>query len=235
MYIAISNLRLDGSLKSDCIGPQDRNAVLAFWPVWTSREGGAHDMTQRDGDRSRFVTLASEIVSAYVSNNHVQSADLPKLLSDIHGAIQDVHTGGAAVAAPSKATTQEIRRSVTPRLPDLVRGREALQDPAPPPHPARPDPGGLSRQVGPRCRLPDDRPELFRAALAARPLARPRPAAPDIRRAADRPARAGRAGPRTADQEAQCAPQGRRLNGPDGRACPARPATVSRACRNRLR
>lgn len=71
-------------------------------------------MTQRDGDRSRFVTLASEIVSAYVSNNHVQSADLPKLLSDIHGAIQDVHTGGAAVAAPSKATTQEIRRSVTP-------------------------------------------------------------------------------------------------------------------------
>lgn len=71
-------------------------------------------MTQRDGDRSRFVTLASEIVSAYVSNNHVQSADLPKLLSDIHGAIQGVHTGGGAVAAPTKATTQEIRRSVTP-------------------------------------------------------------------------------------------------------------------------
>ncbi|QEE38911.1 MULTISPECIES: MucR family transcriptional regulator [unclassified Methylobacterium] len=71
-------------------------------------------MTQRDGDRSRFVTLASEIVSAYVSNNHVQSADLPKLLSDIHGAIQGVHIGGGAVAAPTKATTQEIRRSVTP-------------------------------------------------------------------------------------------------------------------------
>ncbi|MCJ2059221.1 MucR family transcriptional regulator [Methylobacterium sp. J-048] len=71
-------------------------------------------MTRPDGDKSRFVALASEIVSAYVSNNHVQSADLPKLLNDIHGAIQGVCAGGTAVAAPNKPTAQEIRRSVTP-------------------------------------------------------------------------------------------------------------------------
>jgi len=71
-------------------------------------------MTPPDGDKSRFVVLASEIVSAYVSNNHVQSSDLPKLLNDIHGAIQSVCAGGPAAAAPSKATAQEIRRSVTP-------------------------------------------------------------------------------------------------------------------------
>jgi predicted transcriptional regulator len=71
-------------------------------------------MTPPDGDKSRFVVLASEIVSAYVSNNHVQSSDLPKLLNDIHGAIQSVCAGSPAAAAPSKATAQEIRRSVTP-------------------------------------------------------------------------------------------------------------------------
>ncbi|MCJ2143997.1 MucR family transcriptional regulator [Methylobacterium sp. E-066] len=71
-------------------------------------------MTRPDGDKSRFVTLASEIVSAYVSNNHVQSADLPKLLNDIHGAIQGVCAGGTTAAAPDKPTAQAIRRSVTP-------------------------------------------------------------------------------------------------------------------------
>ncbi|EIZ85916.1 MucR family transcriptional regulator [Methylobacterium sp. GXF4] len=71
-------------------------------------------MNRVEDDKSRFVTLASEIVSAYVSNNHVQSADLPKLLNDIHGAIRGVCVGGPAVAAPNKPSAQEIRRSVTP-------------------------------------------------------------------------------------------------------------------------
>ncbi|MDP4005572.1 MucR family transcriptional regulator [Methylobacterium sp. NEAU K] len=71
-------------------------------------------MTQLDDDRTRFITLASEIVSAYVSNNHVQSADLPRLLNDVHDAIRGVCAGGQSAAAPVKATAQEIRRSVTP-------------------------------------------------------------------------------------------------------------------------
>lgn len=62
---------------------------------------------------TRFVTLTSEIVSAYVSNNHVQSADLPKLLNDIHGAIRGACAAGQG-APPARATPQEIRRSVTP-------------------------------------------------------------------------------------------------------------------------
>ena len=71
-------------------------------------------MTQVNDDKSRFVTLASEIVSAYVSNNHVQSTDLPKLLNDIHGAIRGICVGGGSGTAPSRASAQEIRRSVTP-------------------------------------------------------------------------------------------------------------------------
>lgn len=70
-------------------------------------------MEQLTGEKTHLIALAAEIVSAYVSNNHVQSADLPKLLSEVHGAI----CGAAAVGQPAPATSrvspQEIKRSVT--------------------------------------------------------------------------------------------------------------------------
>ncbi|SFG69612.1 MucR family transcriptional regulator [Methylobacterium gossipiicola] len=72
-------------------------------------------MTDTESDSARLITLAADIVSAYVSNNHVQSAELPKLLSDVHEAIRGVTATGApaAEAGPPKATPQEIRRSIT--------------------------------------------------------------------------------------------------------------------------
>jgi predicted transcriptional regulator len=70
-------------------------------------------MIQLNDSDTRIVALASEIVSAYVSNNHVQSADLPKLLNDIHGAIREVCAVGRNTPS-TKASAQEIRRSVTP-------------------------------------------------------------------------------------------------------------------------
>jgi predicted transcriptional regulator len=70
-------------------------------------------MVQSNGGSVRFVTLASEIVSAYVSHNHVQSADLPGLLNDVHAAIRGICAAGS-VAPVAKASPQEIRRSVTP-------------------------------------------------------------------------------------------------------------------------
>ena len=69
-------------------------------------------MAQSNGGGSRSVTLASEIVSAYVSHNHVQSADLPDLLSAVHAALSGIGRGSAPAVA--RATPQEIRRSVTP-------------------------------------------------------------------------------------------------------------------------
>ena len=70
-------------------------------------------MVQSNGGDRRSVTLASEIVSAYVSHNHVQSADLPDLLNAVHAALSGI-AGSGAPPAVSKATAQEIRRSVTP-------------------------------------------------------------------------------------------------------------------------
>ena len=70
-------------------------------------------MVQSNGGRRRSVTLASEIVSAYVSHNHVQSADLPDLLNAVHAALSGIDGRGSAPAV-AKATPQEIRRSVSP-------------------------------------------------------------------------------------------------------------------------
>ncbi|WP_430910317.1 MucR family transcriptional regulator [Methylobacterium sp. sgz302541] len=72
-------------------------------------------MNDSAGDHGRLVTLAADIVSAYVSNNHVQSAELPKLLSDVHEAIRTV-SGTVAPpveTGPAKATAQEIRKSIS--------------------------------------------------------------------------------------------------------------------------
>jgi predicted transcriptional regulator len=65
-------------------------------------------------ERTRLITLAAELVSAYVSNNHVQSADLPKLLDDVYGAICGASAAARPAAAPAKASPQEIKRSVNP-------------------------------------------------------------------------------------------------------------------------
>ncbi|GJD59398.1 Transcriptional regulatory protein ros [Methylobacterium dankookense] len=59
--------------------------------------------------------LAADIVAAYVSNNHVQGAELPKLLLDVHDVIAGMLDGGQAAAetGPAKPTPQEVKRSVT--------------------------------------------------------------------------------------------------------------------------
>ncbi len=76
---------------------------------------GKMDMTEPQIDRSRFVKLAADIVAAYVSNNHVQGAELPKLLVDVHEVIVGLldSAAGAADTGPAKPTPQEIKRSIT--------------------------------------------------------------------------------------------------------------------------
>ncbi|MCJ2137373.1 MucR family transcriptional regulator [Methylobacterium sp. J-026] len=69
-------------------------------------------MVHPNDSNIRFVTLASEIVSAYVIHNHIQSADLPKLLTDVHETLRGLCSGGVS-ALVARATAQEIRRSVS--------------------------------------------------------------------------------------------------------------------------
>ncbi|WP_342150106.1 MucR family transcriptional regulator [Methylorubrum sp. SB2] len=72
------------------------------------------DTTEQDAETARLITLAADVVSAYVSNNHVQSADLPRLIGDVHEAIRSVTVSAKpADSGPPKATPQEIRKSIS--------------------------------------------------------------------------------------------------------------------------
>jgi predicted transcriptional regulator len=63
-----------------------------------------------------IVTIAAEIVAAYVSNNSVAAADLPTIIRDVHASLQRLSTGGAEPAPAQVALIPavSIRKSVTP-------------------------------------------------------------------------------------------------------------------------
>jgi predicted transcriptional regulator len=63
---------------------------------------------------SNYIELAADIVSAYVSNNSVPSADLPSLISEVHSALLKV--GGGAIEIPTEAPKPAVpvKKSVTP-------------------------------------------------------------------------------------------------------------------------
>jgi len=64
-------------------------------------------------DNTNLVSIAADIVSAYVKNNPVPSGQLPKLIGDIHSALQRI---GPSVIEPEvkQEPAVSIRKSVTP-------------------------------------------------------------------------------------------------------------------------
>jgi predicted transcriptional regulator len=61
-----------------------------------------------------FIELTASIVSAYVSNNSVPSAELPALIGQVHSALTRVSTGhGEAASEPPKPAIS-IKKSITP-------------------------------------------------------------------------------------------------------------------------
>jgi predicted transcriptional regulator len=63
-------------------------------------------------DRAEILTLAAQIVSAHVGNNHVQTDQVSKLLTDVHRALS---TAGHAAAPPTPAEPAvPVKRSVFP-------------------------------------------------------------------------------------------------------------------------
>jgi predicted transcriptional regulator len=69
-------------------------------------------MADNAGD-SRYIELTASIVSAYVSNNSVPSADIPNLISQVHSALKRVSAGQAAAAAEPFKPAVPVKRSVT--------------------------------------------------------------------------------------------------------------------------
>ena len=62
-----------------------------------------------------FIEQASDIVSAYVSNNSVPISELPALLAGVHAALAKLSAPAATVTETAdKPTPAQIRKSVTP-------------------------------------------------------------------------------------------------------------------------
>lgn len=65
-------------------------------------------------DSASFVELASEIVSAYVSNNTVSASDLPGLIRDVHGALTGLDmVAGEVPSEPAKPAVNP-KKSIHP-------------------------------------------------------------------------------------------------------------------------
>jgi len=69
---------------------------------------------QDEDTRSELVELTAGIVSAYVANNTVVSADLPALISDIHDALSRAANRGRSTIAEDLKPAIPVKKSVTP-------------------------------------------------------------------------------------------------------------------------
>ncbi|ACL57444.1 MucR family transcriptional regulator [Methylobacterium nodulans] len=68
-----------------------------------------------DSVSTNSVELATDIVSAYISNNNVPASELPALIQSVHAALGALGKPAApAVEEAPKATPAQIRKSITP-------------------------------------------------------------------------------------------------------------------------
>jgi len=65
-------------------------------------------------DTTKFIGLTAEIVSAYVSNNTVASADIPALINQVHSALLRVSSGEAQASSEPLKPAVPVKRSITP-------------------------------------------------------------------------------------------------------------------------
>ncbi len=66
-------------------------------------------------EKSEFVEMTADIVSAYVSNSSLSIAELPALIRQVHTALAGIANGAAEVsAAPPQAPAVPVKKSITP-------------------------------------------------------------------------------------------------------------------------
>jgi predicted transcriptional regulator len=66
-----------------------------------------------DAISQNYIELAADIVSAYVSNNSVPTADLPTLISEVHAALVRVTSGAAPVVTEAPKPAVPVKKSIT--------------------------------------------------------------------------------------------------------------------------
>ena len=67
-----------------------------------------------DADAVDYAALTAELISAYVSNNHVSLAELPALIATMHAALTGLsRSKEASGAAVEKLTPAQIKKSIS--------------------------------------------------------------------------------------------------------------------------
>ena len=67
-----------------------------------------------DAGDFELVELSADIVSAYVSHNAVSPTDLPRLISEVHGALRSLRTNEVPVPVEDLKPAVPVRKSVAP-------------------------------------------------------------------------------------------------------------------------
>ncbi|RXF75394.1 transcriptional regulator [Hansschlegelia zhihuaiae] len=65
-------------------------------------------------DSTDRITLTTDVVSAYVSNNSVAASDLPALIASVHQALTTAATGVVEEAAVELKPAVTVKKSITP-------------------------------------------------------------------------------------------------------------------------
>jgi len=65
-------------------------------------------------DTANYIGLTAEIVSAYVSNNTVASADIPALISQVHTALQRGSSGEPQASTEPLKPAVSVKKSINP-------------------------------------------------------------------------------------------------------------------------
>ncbi len=65
-------------------------------------------------DKSALIEMTTDIVSAYLEQNKIAVAELPALITSVHGALASVTTGAAEAVVEKREPAVAIRRSITP-------------------------------------------------------------------------------------------------------------------------
>ena len=71
--------------------------------------GPPHDLQE-----DNLLSLTADVVSAYVSNNALNSTDLPRLIGDTYRALKALSQGSMVEAPPELTPATTVRKSVTP-------------------------------------------------------------------------------------------------------------------------
>lgn len=66
-----------------------------------------------NSNNTGYIQLTANIVSAYVSNNTVASADIPNLISQVYSALMRVSSGQAGMPAEPVKPAVSVKRSIT--------------------------------------------------------------------------------------------------------------------------